>query len=283
MANKRTPLWKTDILRAKRKKRMHWIIAIGAILIALEYLAFKVGWSPFLDWTVIAIPAIVGIVAWVIPVKEAQAIHKWMLTVGCIAFSALLYFQQYLTRREHAIEIANLPTKADIAKLPTAKEIAKEVKTEMAQNVIPVVRAPSGKPTSHQSAGVKKPETKTMEPAPGEVSQPPANQAKLSISQQPDVSSREDAPYKTKVVVQTTIDFPSLKMIVQCDKPLVDGSAGLSSGGVTMVTSQGVLKDHPNIFFFTYQSAAPQFGPANPIVFNLWAKEAIKCDQAATF
>jgi len=115
---------------------MRWIIAIGAILIALEWLGFKVGWPPFLDWTVIAIPAIVGIVAWVIPMKEAQAIHKWMLTLGCITFSALLYLQQHLTRQEHASEIANLPTKTDIEKLPDLivlrlqKVQIKETKTE---------------------------------------------------------------------------------------------------------------------------------------------------------
>lgn len=137
MADKRTPLWKADILQAQRRRRMRWIVAIGAVLITLECLAFKVGWSPFLDWTVIAIPAIVGIVAWVIPVREAQAIHKWMLTIGCIAFSALLYFQQYLTRREHAIEIANLPTKDDIAriKVPSAKDIVREMRNQQTEEV----------------------------------------------------------------------------------------------------------------------------------------------------
>jgi hypothetical protein len=259
------------------------VLYVLLFLRVLFVLAFSRGWGPILDWAVVTIPTIVGFIAWVIPVKETRAQHKWMLFVGGLIFSGLIYLQQYVTRIAHSEELANLPTKGDIAKLPNAKQIAAEVKKEMAENVIPEVRTPTGKPASHQSAEVKKTETKATEPAPGEVTHSPANQTKLAISQQPDISSREDAPYKTKVVVQATVDFSSLKMIVQCDKPLVDGSAGLSSGGVTIMTSQGVVKDHTNLFFFTYQSAAPQFGPANPIVFNLWSKEPIKCDQVATF
>jgi hypothetical protein len=138
----------------------------------------------------------------------------------------------------------------------------------------PKKKQPNSKPQQQQTA----PDASTQTP-----SGPSPQQTRLTISQKPEVSSRQDAPYKTEVVVQTTTEFPSLKMVIQCDKPLLDGSAGVGSGGVIMITSQGVVKDHPNLFLFTYQSAMPPFGPASPIVFNLWSKEPIKCDQVATF
>jgi hypothetical protein len=109
---------------------------------------------------------------------------------------------------------------------------------------------------------------------------PPPQQARLIVSQKQDISTREDAPFKTIVTVQATADFPTLKMLLKCDKPLMDGQGG--PAGVMMMTSQGIVKDHPNIYIFTYQSAAPPFGPQNPLILTLWSKEAIKC-EAATF
>jgi hypothetical protein len=118
-----------------------------------------------------------------------------------------------------------------------------------------------------------------------EVPPPPSapQQAKLSIAQKPQTSSREDAPYKTEVVVQTTTEFPSLKLLVQCDKPLVEANPHLASGGVLMMTSQGVVRDHPKVFIFTYGSAAPPFGPGNPLIVDVWSKELVRCDQVATY
>jgi hypothetical protein len=145
----------------------------------------------------------------------------------------------------------------------------------------PSVVSPSKRqPSKHTFAQVPQQTIPNVTTQPPSVSPQPA---KLTISQKSQVSSRQDAPYKTDVVVQTTTEFPSLKMLVQCDKPLVDGSAGIGAGGVMMVTSQGVLKDHPNVFIFTYQSAAPPFGPASPITISLWSKEPIQCNEAATF
>jgi hypothetical protein len=104
---------------------------------------------------------------------------------------------------------------------------------------------------------------------------------KLIITQSPDISTREDAPYKTRVVIQSNLDFPSLKLLVQCDGPLVDGAGGVT--GIMIMTSQGVVTDHPNLFFLTYQSATQPFGPASPIILDLWSKQPIQYTQAATF
>jgi len=50
----------------------------------------------------------------------------------------------------------------------------------------------------------------------------------------------------------------------------------------TMV-SGGVLRDHPNVAAYSYGSSVPPFGPANPLVIDVWSKEPVTCNQAATF
>jgi hypothetical protein len=164
----------------------------------------------------------------------------------------------------------NLPTKADIAKLPTAKQIAVEVKKEMAENTITVEGLSGKKPAKRQPVKAEHPTTTPQI----------SDHAQLVISQSPKTSTRPDAPIEIEVVVQTIAIFPSLKMVIQCDKPLVDGS--VMNGGVRMMTSSGVLKEHPNIFVFTYESASPPFGPANPLIVDLWSKEPVVCSQVAT-
>jgi hypothetical protein len=150
---------------------------------------------------------------------------------------------------------------------PPAAATPKRPPKQLAQKVIP------------NTPGESEPKTIPSEPNPAP---PPPQQARLIVSQKQQVSTREDAPYKTEVTVQATTDFPSLKLIIQCDKPLVDAGGGMTNGGVLMMTSQGLVKDHPNVYLFTYQSAAPQFGPQNPIAINVWSKESVKCG-AATF
>jgi hypothetical protein len=52
---------------------------------------------------------------------------------------------------------------------------------------------------------------------------------------------------------------------------------------VMMMTSQGIVAGHPNIYVLTYQSAMPPFGPASPIILNFWSKAPIKCSHVETF
>lgn len=137
-----------------------------------------------------------------------------------------------------------------------------------------------------------RPVTPSIRPIPGgkPVKEPqkpslPPNNGKLKISQTPKTSTRADAPYETEVVIQTTDIFPSLKMLVQCDGPVVDAqpSIGGTMGTVQMMISFGVLRDHPNVIAYSYGSSTPPFGPANPVVINVWSKAPITCDQVATF
>jgi hypothetical protein len=113
----------------------------------------------------------------------------------------------------------------------------------------------------------------------------PPNSAQLRISQTSKSSTRPDAPYQTEVVIQTTASFPSLKLLLQCDEPIVDvhPSIGGTGGLVQMMVSFGVLKDHPNVVAYSYDSSTPPFGPANPVVIDVWSKNPAKCSQAATF
>ncbi len=134
--------------------------------------------------------------------------------------------------------------------------------------------SPTPPPSADKEAPSTPPSTKppiTLPPSPGI----------LTISQAPKISTRADAPYETEVIVQTTKEFPSLKLAIQCNKDLVYGVVVF--GGIRMMTRWGVLKDNPNIFFFSYESAVPQFGPAHPIVVDLWSREPIVCNQVATF
>jgi hypothetical protein len=117
-------------------------------------------------------------------------------------------------------------------------------------------------------------------------STPHAAVLRVSQSPSPDKSTREDAPVKTRVVVQTDTEFPTLRLAVECDGPLVDGNgstAGFNGMSSMMMTSQGIVSGHPNIFVLTYQSATPPFGPANPVILNLWSKSPISCAHATTF
>jgi hypothetical protein len=116
----------------------------------------------------------------------------------------------------------------------------------------------------------------------------PLSAARLTVSQSPspDPSTRQDAPVKTRIVVQTDRDFPVLRLAVECDGPLVDGNAstaGVEGMSSMKMTSQGVVSGHPNIFVLTYQSATPPFGPSNPVILNLWSKNPVTCNRASTF
>jgi hypothetical protein len=117
---------------------------------------------------------------------------------------------------------------------------------------------------------------------PPPISLPPVKQGIFTITQSSKPATRADANYETEVVVQTTMEFPSLQFAMECDKNLVDGQVN-APAGVRMAVRWGVLTDHPNIFIYSYGSSVPSFGPANPLVVNVWSKEPVVCNQVATF
>jgi hypothetical protein len=105
--------------------------------------------------------------------------------------------------------------------------------------------------------------------------------ARFILTQSEDVSSRDDAPHLTRVVIQTNVEFPTLRLALQCDGPIVEGNGGIN--GAMMMVSEGVANGYPNVFVLKYGSASPHFGPASPITISLWSKQPIHCGQATTF
>lgn len=133
-----------------------------------------------------------------------------------------------------------------------------------------------------------------LRPAPKPVSSPPVKPDSpdyrpptlgvLAVSQVQGVSTRPDAPVKTDVVVQSSISFPTLQLVLECDKDLVEVKPSLTNTSVrtSMAVRQGIIDGHTNAFMYSYGSSVPQFGPANPLVFSIWSKEPIRC-KAETF
>jgi hypothetical protein len=156
---------------------------------------------------------------------------------------------------------------------------------EEAEKPLPPLTA-ANKPPKHPTA---KPRPKPEQPSTPSSAPPsgptPTLQAHLIVTQSQKISTRADAPAETEVVVQTDNTFPSLKFVMQCNKLLVDASAtiGGTGGTVQMMVSSGVLREHPNVFVYSYGSSTPPFSPSNPLIIDVWSKEPVKCNQVATF
>lgn len=110
-------------------------------------------------------------------------------------------------------------------------------------------------------------------------------QAHLSVTQSRKTSTRPDAPVETEVVIQTDATFPSLRLLMQCDKPLVDAQPmiGGTNTVAQMAVSRGLVNGHPNFVVYSYGSSVPPFSPANPLVIDVWSKEPVTCSQVRTF
>src|SRR5712692_2481034 len=175
----------------------------------------------------------------------------------------------------------------------SVEDIAVAVKKKLTESVQSVGETPASKGTekpqppliaANKPKGRPKPKPEqSSEPAPN-VGTAPALQAHLTVTQSQKISTRSDAPLQAKVVVQTDKTFPSLKLVMQCNKPLVDAipTIGGAAGTVQMMVSSGILNEHPNVFVYSYGSSTPAFGPSNPLIIDVWSKEPVKCDQVAT-
>jgi hypothetical protein len=160
---------------------------------------------------------------------------------------------------------------------PTAEDIANAVQKKVADThntdtqalatPIPLTNGAKSKPTKSG-----KPKRST-------------SSAHLTVTQSTKISTRADAPVETEVVVQTDRVFPTLKFVMQCDQRLIDAqpTIGGSMSLGQMSVSSGVIREHPNVVVYSYGSSAPPFGPANPLVIDVWSKEPVTCNQVATF
>lgn len=147
--------------------------------------------------------------------------------------------------------------------------------------------APKRHTTQHRP--VLSPAVPVFSPAPTQAQPPslPQPQASehgvLTLTQTNEISTREDAPNHVRVVVQTTVVIPTLKMLVRCNGPLVEATPYTSAGGMIILTGGGVVKADPSLIAYQYQSATPPFGPANPVIIDVWSIKPVTCTQARTF
>src|ERR1039458_8578436 len=79
-ASRRTPVWKPAFARAVRRdlyKRMGWAVIVGTLLGLL--LVGAMYWSEVttvLDWSVVALPIVAGLLQWISPVVEQTKRHR---------------------------------------------------------------------------------------------------------------------------------------------------------------------------------------------------------------
>lgn len=204
--------------------------------------------------------------------------HKWFFWGTGLLIVVLIYFQARSYKEP-----------------PTADEVATAVQNKLSETHN--INTQSATPSSPMVAENKKPRSLSKnhekdasrgpeETIPnGPAGNEPSQFAHLSVTQSRKLSTRTDAPTLTEVVVQTDKVFPSLKFVMQCDKPLVEAqpTIGGANGVIQMMVSSGLAQGHPNIVVYSYGSSVPSFGPANPLIINVWSKEPVTCDQVATF
>jgi hypothetical protein len=179
---------------------------------------------------------------------------------------------------------------------PTLAEITASIKAQVPSNpskaaasaptqTLPPKTAPK-RYTSGQPSVAKLP---AATPAPQETQQPsqpppqPGEHGVLTLTQTNQVSTRPDAPNHIRVVVQTTVSMPSLKLLVKCSGPLVEATPYTSAGGMLVMTGGGVVPADRTLIAYQYQSATPPFSPANPVIIDVWSEQPVTCAEARTF
>ncbi|MGB8786042.1 MAG: hypothetical protein WA755_16690 [Candidatus Acidiferrales bacterium] len=175
---------------------------------------------------------------------------------------------------------------------PTAQEIAREVRKQE-EGTAPINVGMSSepeveiKPQQHPQPQ-RKPQPQKPNP-PAELNPTPKRgnprppSSLFTVVRSEKYSTRVDAPYETEFVVQTPTVFSALNMTMTCDKPLVDFKIHFPSGGVQMTVRWGIVREHPNVLFYSYGFASPPFGPDNPLIVDVWSMEPINCEPPATY
>jgi hypothetical protein len=208
------------------------------------------------------------------PVGEREkTLWKWGFGILALISAVLVCWQTY---RANGARI-DMQRQIRANKPPTAEENATAILTlEKRDGLLPM---PSAIPVAHMPSHPKA----TRHLLSGErptLTSPAPETAELIVTQSQDVSTEADAPYKTRVVVQTTQAFPTLRLALECDGPIAHASGGVNG---MSIGGSGIVGGHPNIFVLTYQSAMPGFTPSNPVQIYIWSKQPIRCDKATTF
>ncbi|MGB7549228.1 MAG: hypothetical protein WBM14_15925 [Terracidiphilus sp.] len=167
----------------------------------------------------------------------------------------------------------------NITKPPSAQENA-EALYVLENKKKPVNPSKVQRPSNDPKIPKKPSEQPTTPIALPPTAEPAPMVAHFSVTQNQEVSSRADAPYKIRVVVQTNMDLSALRLAVQCDSPIVVAQAGNTG---MFIGGHGIVNGHPNVYVINYRSITPPFGPANPIILYMWSANPIRCNEISTF
>lgn len=111
----------------------------------------------FLDWAVVAIPAVLGVVAWFIPITSNASRYRVVALASGLVLSGLVLLQQHHGRVTHDRETGELKDrfKALQSKTDAVSDQTKEILTELHRSA-PATPAKSARetPPSSQPAGV---------------------------------------------------------------------------------------------------------------------------------
>jgi hypothetical protein len=242
----------------------------------------------FLNWFSISVPLLFALVANILALKLPSERH-YKKFVGAsillaLLFSGIIWWQQTRAAKQAELDRNNAITE-------TADNTAKRVKADYE----PVIAKQNAKIDALQKSldaqgkdvvqiG-QSPFVRGTKPVPVEVTNPdsspaPAHQGHLTVTQTRETSTRLEYPYRLKVVVQSDIDFPSLKFKLDCNGPIGEIEGGIRS--TLYITYNGLNPQNRFQWMFGYVNASPSFGPSTPIIADIYAANPIACGHAST-
>jgi hypothetical protein len=122
---------------------------------------------------------------------------------------------------------------------------------------------------------VKEREDYVSKPTTPTVAQLPPTSARLTVTYENKVNSKQGAKFETEITVSTTAPFPgSLALALICNNPIVE--LQMRSSRMLMSSSEGRDVERKR-YFLTYGSATPPFDPSHPFVFDVWSNKPILC------
>jgi hypothetical protein len=246
------------------------------VIIGSAAATVKMGIMFGIGWFVIAIAV------FRVPLFQGKAVAKWLGNgATCVVIAVALFGLWRVTPKPK-----EPPTLDEIT--TSFKSQMRETKSETqatqgaATSVLPPV---SSAKKSHKAMAAKDiaPTPDSTPKTDPPTQQSPPNYASLTIFQKSDISTREDAPFHIILTIQTTVEMPSLKLLVKCDGPLVEAHPHFTGSEIIMMSGGGVSNADPTLIGFFYGSASPPFGPSNPLVIDVWSKAFVKCSETRTF
>jgi hypothetical protein len=102
------------------------------------------------------------------------------------------------------------------------------------------------------------------------------HQGHLIVTQQQRISTRKEFPFRAQIVIQSDVEFKSLRLAVRCKEPI--GDANIASDMVAFSVRWGISTDGKG-WFYSYGSAGTPLSPERPITVNVYAASPITCNE----